>query len=82
MFSQNSQLCKFVSLQAFLRDLHCVKSVRIRSYFGPCFPAFGLNTETYGVSLRIPSEYGKMWTRITPNTVTFHALLCGELFAR
>ena len=25
--------------------LHCVKSVRIRSYSGPYFPAFGLNTE-------------------------------------
>ena len=25
--------------------LHCVKSVRIRSYCGPYFPAFGLNTE-------------------------------------
>ena len=24
---------------------HCVKSVRIRSYSGPHFPAFGLNTE-------------------------------------
>ena len=28
---------------------HCVKSVRIRSYSGPYFPAFGLNTERYGV---------------------------------
>ena len=27
------------------------------------------------VSLRIQSEYGKMWTRITPNTDTFHAVL-------
>ena len=24
---------------------HCVKSVRIRSYFGPHFPALRLNTE-------------------------------------
>ena len=24
---------------------HCVKSVRIRSYSGPYFPAFGLNTD-------------------------------------
>ena len=23
---------------------HCVKSVHIRSYFGPCFPVFGLKT--------------------------------------
>ena len=28
---------------------HCVKSVRIRSYSGPHFPAFGLNTERYSV---------------------------------
>ena len=30
-------------------DIHCVKSVRFRSYSGPHFPAFGLNTERYGV---------------------------------
>ena len=29
----------------------CVKSVRIRSYSGPRFPEFGLNTERYSVSL-------------------------------
>ena len=34
---------------------HCVKSVRIRSYSGPHFPAFRLNTGRYGVSLRIQS---------------------------
>ena len=39
--------------------LHCEKSVRIRSYSGPYFPAFGLNTERYTVSLRIQSEWGK-----------------------
>ena len=49
-------------------DAHCLKSVRIRSYSGPHFPAFGLNTERYGVSLRIQSELGKIRTRITPNT--------------
>ena len=52
---------------------HCVKSVRIRSYSGPHFPAFGLNSERYGVSLRIQSECGKMLTRITANTDTFNA---------
>ena len=26
---------------------HCIKSVRIRSYSGPHFPTFGLNTERY-----------------------------------
>ena len=58
--------------------LHCAKSVRIRSYFGPYFPTFGLNTEKYGESLRIRSECGKMRTRITPNTDTF----CAVLFSR
>ena len=39
-----------------MEDGHCVKSVRIRSYSGLRFPAFGLNTERYGVSHRIQSE--------------------------
>ena len=52
---------------------HCVKSVRIRSYSGPHFSAFELNTERYGVSLRIQSQCWKMPTRITPNTDTFYA---------
>ena len=56
------------------RACHCVKSVRIRSYSGPHFPAFGLNTERYSVSLRIQSECGKMRTRITPNTDTVYAV--------
>ena len=29
--------------------LHCVKSVRIRSFSGRYFSVFGLNTERYGV---------------------------------
>ena len=60
------------------KNILCVKSVRLRSYSGSHFPAFGLNTERYIVyreSLRIQSEYSKMWNRITPNTDTFHALL-------
>ena len=55
--------------------MHCVKSIRIQSYFGPYFPAFGLNTERYEVSLRIQSECGKIRTRITPNTDTFYAVM-------
>ena len=56
------------------RTSHCVKSVRIRSYSGPYFPAFGPNRERYGVSLRIQSECGKIRTRITPNADTFYAV--------
>ena len=33
----------------FKMSTNCVKSVRIRSFPGPYFPAFGLNTERYGV---------------------------------
>ena len=58
----------------FCTVIHCVKSVRIRSYSGPHFPAFGMNTESYSVPLRIPSECGEMWTRITPYTDIFHAV--------
>ena len=53
---------------------HYVKSVRIWSYSGPHFPAFGLNTDRYSVSFRIYSEYRKMRTRITPYTDNVHAV--------
>ena len=55
--------------------LHCVKSVRARSYSGPHFPTFGLNTERYVEYLSIQSKCGKMRTRITPPTVTFYTVL-------
>ena len=42
---------------------HCAKSVRIRSFSGPYFPAFGLNTGSYFVSLSIQSECEKIRTR-------------------
>ena len=53
---------------------HCVKRARIRNYFGPYFPAFGLNAERYSVSLRTQAEWGEIRTRITPNTDTFYAV--------
>ena len=55
--------------------LHRVKSVRIWSFSGPYFPAFGLKTERYGVSLRIQPECEKMRTIKTPNKDIFHAVL-------
>ena len=58
---------------------HCVKSVCIRSYSRPYFPAFGLNMERYGVSLCIQSECRIIRTRITPNTHTFHAAIVMNL---
>ena len=38
---QENQTLSFVSSH----QMHCVKSMRIRSFFGPYFPAFGLNTD-------------------------------------
>ena len=65
----------FLNKDNFSRDMHCVKSVRIRIFIGPYFPAFGLNTERYSVSLCIQSECGKMQTRKTPDTDTFYAVM-------
>ena len=56
-------------------QLCCLKSIRIQSFSGPYFPAFGLNTERY--ELRIHSEYGKTRSRKILNADTFHALLQG-----
>ena len=57
------------------KGLHCVKSVRTRSFSGQYFPAFGLNTERHEVFLLIQSEFGKIRTRKTPNMDTFQAIL-------
>ena len=58
-----------IYIETTTHNLHCVKSVRIRSYSDPQFPIFGLNTERYF------SECGKIRTRITPNMDTFYAVL-------
>ena len=42
---------------------------------GPYFPAFGLNTEKYLVSLRIQSECGKIRTRNNSVFGHFHAVI-------
>ena len=52
--------------------IHCVKSVRTRSYSGPYLPVFGLNTERYS------DECEKIQTRITPNTDTFYAVIVSQ----
>ena len=64
------------------REVHCVKSARIGSYSGPAFflffqyiPAFGLNTERYGVSQHIQSKCRKTRTRITPNSDSSYAVV-------
>ena len=62
-------------LVVWFHAIHCVKSVRIRSYSDPYFPTLGLNAESYFVSLRIQSECGKIRNIITPNTDTFYAVI-------
>ena len=56
------------------RHQHCVKSVHIRSFSGPYFPVFGLNTRRTTVSLRSQSECEKIRVSKTPNKETFHAV--------
>ena len=59
---------------------HCVKSVRIRSYSGPYFLAFGLNTDQNN------SEYGLFYAACTVNialcdtkkAITFSYLITGS----
>ena len=68
---------KILYMDPYIKSL--VKSVRIWSYSGPHFPALGLNKERYSVSLRIQSECGKIRTRITPNTGTFHTVRVTEM---
>ena len=55
------------------------KSVRIQSYSGPHFPAFGLNIEKTP-RLSIQSEWGKIRSRITLNTDTFYVGIYLQIF--
>ena len=43
-------------------------------FSGPYFPVFGLNTEIYGVNLRIQFEYRKIRTKKPPYLITFLAV--------
>ena len=49
ILSYDVMTVKYKVSKLFLVYHHSVKSVPIRSYSGPHFPAFGLNTERYGV---------------------------------
>ena len=75
------EICHSMDQGYEIKGVHCVKNVRIWSYSGPHFPAFGLNTKRQGVSLRIQFKYGKMGTRITPNTDTFYAVNNSDFFS-
>ena len=54
-----------------------MKSVHIRTYSGPYFPAFELNTERHEVSLRIQPEFGKI---IDQNNNEYGHILCSANF--
>ena len=62
----------------YFSKIHCVKYVRIRRFAGPYFRVFVQNTERFGVSLRIQSKSGKMRTRKTSNTYSFHAVIMSK----
>ena len=50
---------KVLALWKMSKILHCVKSVRIWSYSGPHFSAFGLNSERYEVLSVFSPNVGK-----------------------
>ena len=61
------------SLVYLINTLH--KKCPYLEFLGPYFPTFGLKTERYEVSFRILSECGKIQTRKTQNTDTFHEVI-------
>ena len=66
----------FIILVKLIRIMNGITSWKVsisEVFFGPYFLAFGLNTERYSVSLRIPSKCEKIRTRETLNTDTFCA---------
>ena len=65
--NKQNQISNYIVLQD-------VKSVRIGSFSGPYFPAFGLNTEMYFVNFCIQSECEKIRTRKNPNTYNFYTM--------
>ena len=48
----HSAVLEYGLKKLYSKGLRCVKSVRIRGYSGPHFPAFGLNTSPYSVRMR------------------------------
>ena len=54
----------------------CLKNIRFRSFSGPYFPAFRLNTERHCIQ----SDCGKIWTRKSLNTANFHAVDFAPIF--
>ena len=50
-----------------LANAHCVKSVRIRSFTGPYFPGFGLNTDQKKAEYEHFSRSGKQKKTLAEN---------------
>ena len=59
-----------------IRDHHCVKRLRIRSFSGAYFSVFGLNTKRYSASLCIQSE----WENMDQNNFEYGHFSRSELF--
>ena len=55
---------------------HCTKGLQIRSFSGPYFPLFWLNTEIFGVNLRIQSKCEKYG----PENSVFVQVLCRDCY--
>ena len=75
-------LIKHPSLGLFCKvtALHCINVSVFRVILVRIFPAFSHIRTEYGeiispYSVRMRENVGKMWTRITPNTDTFYAVL-------
>ena len=51
--------CDHFGKYVCLKEQHCVKSIHIRSFSGPYFSVFGLNTGKYG------PEKLRIWTILT-----------------
>ena len=63
-----------------VRFNHCLKSIRVRSFAGPYFPAFGLNNERYSVIISwlcyffISLYISKVESYSTPTTLFYHCV--------
>ena len=57
------KICLYINLSSHnsFVDITAWEVFKYGVFSGPYFPAFGQNTDRYGVSLRIQSECGKMW---------------------
>ena len=63
------------SIAQWINDFHFFALRKKCPYSELFWSAFSRIRTEHGVSLRIQSECGKIRTRITPNTETFHAVL-------